>query len=56
MRLCRVTFGARNTLEAGILRLRRLILASSSGEADPPSARVQRVVLNALANQCGFAA
>jgi hypothetical protein len=26
------------------------------GEADPPSARVERVVLNALANRCGFAA
>jgi hypothetical protein len=33
-----------------------IVLTSSSEEADPPSARVERVVLNALANKCGFAA
>jgi len=33
---------------AAFLRLRRLMSASSSGEADPPLRKVERVVLNAL--------
>src|SRR6266550_1735840 len=41
---------ARVVAKPAFLRLRRFVLASSSGEADPPLRKVERVVLNALAS------